>query len=103
MNGRFPIMWQIELVDQVTWCSAAMRTSPAQKNAVSAPHQDQVIRPPSRTGMVRLRIDHPTFCCSPGGCQDRRAGRGRNGRYWSCPLKEPTEVGVPEAPGHRYR
>jgi hypothetical protein len=40
-NGRSPIMWQIELTDQVTWCSTATRTSPAQKNAVSAPHQDR--------------------------------------------------------------
>jgi hypothetical protein len=43
-----PIMWQIEFIDQLTWCNTATRTSPAQKNAVSAPHQDMVIRPPSR-------------------------------------------------------
>ena len=47
MNGLLPIMWQIELIDQVTWCSTAMRTSPAQNSAVSAPHQDQLISPPS--------------------------------------------------------
>ena len=46
-------MWQIELIDQVTWCSTATRTSPAQKNAVSAPHQDIVIRPPITAGASR--------------------------------------------------
>ena len=33
-NGRSPIVWQIELIDQVTWCSSATRTRDAQKNAV---------------------------------------------------------------------
>ena len=36
-NGRLPIVWQIELTDQVTWCDSATRTSRAQKNAVQAP------------------------------------------------------------------
>ncbi len=36
-NGRSPIMCQIELMDQVTWCSTATRTRLAQKNAVSEP------------------------------------------------------------------
>ncbi len=22
VNGRLPIMWQMELIDQVTWCSS---------------------------------------------------------------------------------
>jgi len=30
-------MWQIELIDHVTWCSTPTRTSPAQKNEVTAP------------------------------------------------------------------
>ena len=50
VHGRVPIMWQIELTDHVTWCSTPMRTSPAQKNAVSAPHQDQLSSPPSTAG-----------------------------------------------------
>ena len=53
-NGRLPIMWQIELTDQVTWCRKLTRTRPAQKNAVTAPHQDQVITPPSAAGRPRL-------------------------------------------------
>src|SRR5690606_35711420 len=40
-----PMVWQMEFTDQVTWCSRATRTSPAQKNAVNAPHQDIVTRP----------------------------------------------------------
>ena len=57
-NGRSPIMWQIELTDQVTWCSNAIRTSPAQKNADSAPAQDQVIRPPRTAGATSVATVH---------------------------------------------
>src|SRR3954470_24243969 len=49
-NGRSPIMWQIELTDQVTWCRKAMRTRQDKKNAVSAPCQDQLISPPTTAG-----------------------------------------------------
>ena len=49
-NGRSPTTWQIELIAQVTWCSSEIRTSPAQKNALSAPCQDQVTSPPARAG-----------------------------------------------------
>src|ERR1700712_5199853 len=49
-NGRSPIMWQIELTDQVTWWSNAIRTRPAQKKQVSAPIQDIVSRPPMTAG-----------------------------------------------------
>src|SRR4051812_13437562 len=38
-NGRSPIVWQIELIDQVVWCSSEMRTRLPQKNAVTAPCQ----------------------------------------------------------------
>jgi hypothetical protein len=47
-------MWQIELMDQVTWCRTATRTRPAQKKAVSAPHHDIVARPPIRAGVSRV-------------------------------------------------
>jgi hypothetical protein len=53
-EGRSPIMWQIELIDQVTWCRNDTRTSPARKNAVNAPHQDQAINPPSTAGTPTL-------------------------------------------------
>ncbi|GHG03967.1 hypothetical protein GCM10017567_19930 [Amycolatopsis bullii] len=43
-------MWHREFTDQVTWCSTATRTRPAQKNAVSAPHQDIVTNPPINAG-----------------------------------------------------
>ena len=38
-NGLVPIVWQIELIDQVTWCSTATRTRLAQNSAVAAPCQ----------------------------------------------------------------
>src|SRR5215472_4561015 len=37
----FPQVWQIELIDQVTWCSRVTRTRPAQKNISMAACQDQ--------------------------------------------------------------
>ena len=57
-NGRSPNMWQIEFTDQVTWCRNAIRTSPAQKNAVTTPHHDQLSRPPSAAGSARLSVIH---------------------------------------------
>jgi hypothetical protein len=54
VNGRSPIIWQIELIDHVTWCSSAIRTRPAQKSAVSAPHHDLVTSPPISAGLSRL-------------------------------------------------
>jgi hypothetical protein len=40
----------MELIDQVTWCSRAIRTSTAQKNADTIPCQDQDHRPPTSGG-----------------------------------------------------
>jgi hypothetical protein len=82
-NGRSPIMWQIELIDQVMWCSTAIRTSPAQKNAVRAPQNDIVIRPPRTAGASRLTAVHS------GNCRLIRA----------VAPEQPSEVGVAEAPG----
>jgi hypothetical protein len=55
VNGRFPSMWQMEFTDHVTWCSTQTRTSPAQKNAVTAPQSDQVARPPISAGTAKPR------------------------------------------------
>src|SRR5580704_16724902 len=49
-NSFLPKVWQIELMDQVTWCRNAIRTRVAQKNAVTAPCHDQAHRPPMRAG-----------------------------------------------------
>src|SRR5690349_8006067 len=49
-KGRCPYTWQMELIDQVTWCSKATRTRLAQKNAVSAPRHDPVSAYPSAAG-----------------------------------------------------
>src|SRR5215475_11120458 len=49
-NSSLPKVWQIELIDQVTWCKKATRTRLPQKNAVSAPCQDQDQSPPIRAG-----------------------------------------------------
>src|SRR5580658_734390 len=49
-NSSLPNVWQIELIDQVTWCRNATRTRLAQKNAMTAPCQDHVHRPPIRAG-----------------------------------------------------
>src|SRR5258708_32374692 len=49
-NGCRPATWQIELIDQVTWKKRPSRTIVAQKNAVSAPHQDIASSPPPSGG-----------------------------------------------------
>jgi hypothetical protein len=56
-NGRSPIMWQIELTENVTWCNSATRTSPAQKKAVRAPCQLQEISPPRMAGARKLEAN----------------------------------------------
>src|SRR5215475_8354520 len=50
-NSSLPKVWQIELMDQVTWCRNAMRTRLPQKNAVSAPCQLSDHRPPMSAGV----------------------------------------------------
>jgi hypothetical protein len=57
-NGRSPIMWQIELIDHVTWLQTARRTRPPQKNPVTAPCHDQVTSPPISAGSSRLTATH---------------------------------------------
>src|SRR4051794_41535490 len=49
-NGRLPNVWQMELIDQVTWCNKETRTRLPQKNAVSAPCHDHDHRPPTSAG-----------------------------------------------------
>src|SRR5580698_10712217 len=49
-NSSLPNVWQIELIDQVTWCSSAIRTRLPQKNAVSAPWKDIDHSPPIKAG-----------------------------------------------------
>src|ERR1700755_3512147 len=53
-----PQVWQIELVDQVTWCSSVTRTRLAQKNASMARCQEktpaEVQKPPARAGPIRV-------------------------------------------------
>src|SRR5690606_22423066 len=64
-NSSSPKTWQIELIDQVTWWSRPMRTSEPQKNAVSAPCQDQVTRPPMTAGSaMEARASAPNQRCS---------------------------------------
>src|ERR1700761_232848 len=52
-----PQVWQIELVDQVTWCSSVTRTTLAQKNISIALCQDQTApvefqKPPITAGAM---------------------------------------------------
>src|SRR6266540_6331774 len=57
-NGRSPIVWQIELIDQVTWCSSDTRTREPQKNPVTAPCHDQVSSPPRMAGSASETSAH---------------------------------------------
>src|SRR5690606_25890763 len=56
-NSSLPKVWQIELIDHVTWWTSVIRTSPAQNSAVRKPAHDIVIRPPMTPGS---RIDTAT-------------------------------------------
>ena len=49
-KSSVPKVWPTELIDQVTWCSSAMRTRLAQKKAVSAPCQVSPHSPPISAG-----------------------------------------------------
>src|SRR5215472_18681839 len=49
-NSSWPNVWQIELIDQVTWCKNATRTRLAQKNTVTAAVQDNAQSPPMSAG-----------------------------------------------------
>src|ERR1700744_3710266 len=60
VQSVLPQVWQIELVDQVTWCSSVIRTRLAQKNASIAACQDQTAgpeaqKPPITAGAMRLK------------------------------------------------
>src|SRR5262245_37348218 len=62
LKGRLPTVWQIELIDQVTWWSIATRTRLAQKNAVRAPCHDIVHSPPAIGGMRSDTAVHSGNC-----------------------------------------
>src|SRR3954447_22159783 len=80
-NGRSPSVWQIELIDQVTWCSRLTRTSEPQKNAVSAPCHDQVSSPPATAGAASETTTQTGNCL-----EIRTMSRSfiRSGAYLRC-------------------
>jgi hypothetical protein len=51
-------VWQIELIDQVTWCRNEIRTKLAQKNAANAQYQDIVQSPTIAGGKSRDNATH---------------------------------------------
>ncbi len=64
-NSSLPKVWQMELIDQVTWCSSATRTRLAQKKAVSAPCQDIPHSPPISAGSSRVTATSAGTGCRP--------------------------------------
>src|SRR5215469_15908994 len=60
-NSRTPKVWQIELIDQVTWCRNEIRTRLAHKKAISAPFHDVVGEPVGRELLVRgdIAVEQP--------------------------------------------
>src|SRR3954454_7174052 len=54
LNGLEPTAWQMELIDQVVWCSSETRTRLPQKKAVRAPCQVPLQAKPTSGGMSRL-------------------------------------------------
>ena len=47
-----PNVWHSELIDQVTWWSRAIRTSPAHTSAIRAPTHDPEMAYPMAKGMA---------------------------------------------------
>jgi len=94
---RSPIMWHIELTDQVTWCSSETRTSPAQKNAVSAPAQDMVISPPITAGpTTETIVQTPEVLVRPEDVLVRQQVRRETLLVGHVPIEDPAHVCVPE-------
>ena len=58
LYGRLPNMCPSELTPQVTWCSRAMRTPPAQSRARSAPVMLRVTAHPSPKGTINDSAIH---------------------------------------------
>ena len=107
VNGRSPSMWQIELVDQVTWCSTAMRTRPAQKNAVNAPHHDRVTRPPMTPGrnseMIVVSQNRPltrtmSLSASRSGAKRCLLVKSRSNSQPMCACQKPLAIATGEVP-----
>src|SRR5580704_9299221 len=80
-NSSLPKVWQMELIDQVTWCSSAIRTRLPQKNAVSAPCQDIPHRPPISAGSSR---DTATIAGKSLSTALIRRSASRSGENFSC-------------------
>src|SRR3954454_15625791 len=90
-NGRLPIMWQIELMDHVTWLEIARRTSPPQKKPVSTPAQDHEMSPPSTAGSNRLTATQmPNVLLTR--TLARSASRSGMNRRWLVSLRSKNQV-----------
>src|ERR1700751_3372151 len=80
-NSSLPNVWQMELIDQVTWCSSATRTRLAQKKAVSAPWMDIPHSPPIRAGS---RSETATSAGNKRSTRRIRRSASRSGENFSC-------------------
>src|SRR5580658_9315832 len=75
-NSRLPNVWQIELIDQVTWCRNEILTRPAQNSAISAPCHDIVQRPTIRAGASNVAAMNAgnSRCSSPMSLSASQSG-----------------------------
>ena len=98
-NGRSPIMWQIELTDQVTWCSTAMRTRPAQKKR-SARRSRTGDQPADhgRARSIETIVQTQKYLSMPGDRPCRPAGRGRSAAGWWCRGRRSSPCGRARSP-----
>src|SRR5215831_6525180 len=83
-KSSVPNVWQIELIDQVTWCSSVIRTRLAQKNAVIAPCQDIPHRPPITAGSSS---DTPTSGPNSRSTILILRSASRSGENFSCEVR----------------
>src|SRR6201997_5267704 len=88
-NSSLPNVWQIELIDQVTWCRNATRTRLPQKKAVSAPCQDHDHRPPINAGIASEMV-----ASTRKFLEISRILRSasRSGQNFSCDVRLPSNI-----------
>ena len=84
-NGRSPRAWQIELIDQVTWCSSAdpHERGPEERGQRALPGPGSAGRraAPAASSETATRAGRPR---RPGRCRGPRAGRARSAAGWSA-------------------
>src|ERR1700728_4545499 len=88
-NSSLPKVWQVELMDEITWCRTSTRTRLAQKNAATAPCQDQDHRPPMTAGAASEMMTSSVKCREILAIL---ASATRSGQNFACDVWLPSNI-----------